>query len=211
MRGTLEHLLLKKIYANSIDGISSSLVVLTRQLGLFQEILEPIIISLIDKGSLEEEAEKCCNLTPLGRKQLTVVMTGGTFDLLHTGHVSTLQQSKLLGDVLVVVIATDKVVQNFKSHPPTNTQDERAQLVKNIRDVDAAFVGDETDFMKTVDLINPDIITLGFDQRHDEKKLFQELSSRGHKHVKIVRLKKHIPGKSTSRIVQDIIKHSYRE
>ena len=133
MRGTLEHLLLKKIYANSIDGISSSLAVLTRQLGLFQEILEPIIKSLIDKDSLEEESEDCCKLTPLGRKQLTVVMTGGTFDLLHTGHVSTLQQSKLLGDVLVVVIATDNVVQKHKNHPPTNNQEERAQLVKNIR------------------------------------------------------------------------------
>ena len=211
MRGTLEHLLLKKIYANSIDGISSSLAVLTRQLDLFQEILEPILRSLIEEDSLEEASEGCYLLTPLGRKQLTVVMTGGTFDLLHSGHVFTLQQSKLLGDVLVVVIATDKVVQNYKNHLPTNDQDERAQLVKNIRDVDVAFVGDETDFMKTVDSINPDIITLGYDQRHDEKKLFQELSSRGHKHVKIIRLKEYVPGKSTSRIVQDIIKHSYRE
>ncbi len=211
MKGTLEHLLLKKIYVNSIEGISSTLAILTRQLGLIQEILEPIMESLIEKESLIKEGEDCCVLTPLGRKQLTVVMTGGTFDLLHTGHVSTLQQSKLLGDVLVVVIATDEIVQNFKNHPPTNKQDERAQLVKNIRDVDVAFVGDETDFMKTVDLVNPDIITLGYDQRHNEKKLFQQLSSRGHKDIKIVRLKKYIPGKSTSKIVQDIIKHSYRD
>ncbi|MCG3215534.1 MAG: FAD synthase [Candidatus Heimdallarchaeota archaeon] len=211
MRGSLEHLLLKKIYVNSLEGISSSLSVLTRQLGLSNEVIEPRLLSLLEKGSLEKDDSGCFKLSKLGRKQLTVVLTGGTFDLLHTGHIFTFQQSKLLGDLLVVVIATDKTVEKSKNHTPTNSQTERAQVVKHIREVDAVIVGDENDFINTVDLIKPDLIALGYDQKHDEKKLYSKLSSRGHEHVKIIRLKKHIPGKSTSRIVQDIINHNYRE
>lgn len=210
MVGTLRHLILKKVYSNSIQEINSSLQTLSRQFELSKEQIVESIESLIHDGSITKDDEGNFSITPLGKKQFSIVMTGGTFDILHTGHIFTFEQAKMLGDVLVIVIATDKTVQKFKNHPPTNLQRERAQMVRHIREVDAAVEGSETDFFETVKLIEPDIIALGYDQKHNEKDLYQKLQERGFSHVKIVRLKEHVLGKSTSKIVQDIIKHSYR-
>ncbi|NDF30451.1 MAG: cytidyltransferase, partial [Nitrososphaeria archaeon] len=45
-------------------------------------------------------------LTDFGRTTLHVVLAGGVFDIIHPGHIYTLNAAKALGDVLVVVIAT---------------------------------------------------------------------------------------------------------
>jgi len=210
MTNTLERLLLKTIYACVINKNPSTLSALSRLLELSHDILKPILESLIEKKSIKLKSNKFYYLTCFGRKQLTVVMTGGTFDLLHTGHLFTLQQAKYLGDVLVVVIASNKTVEKMKNHPPTNNQKERARIIGHIKEVDAVVLGSEKDFMESVDIIKPDIIALGYDQYHQEEKLHKTLVSRGYAHTKLIRLKKHVVGRSTSKIVQDIIKHSYR-
>lgn len=211
MTGTIELILLRTIYSNSIKKIPSTSPALSRQLELPLLIIQPSISFLVAKGSIIKNDDDTYSLAPLGRKQFVVVLTGGTFDILHTGHIFTFEQAKLLGDVLVVVVATDKFVEEQKNHPPTNSQGERAKLLNHIKEVNAAIEGHETDFMWTVDFVKPDIIALGYNQFHNEKQLYKQLTSRGYGHVKIVRLKKNIPGKSTSRIVQDIIKHNYRD
>ncbi|MFW9851764.1 MAG: adenylyltransferase/cytidyltransferase family protein [Candidatus Thorarchaeota archaeon] len=210
MTNTLEKLLLKTIYSCTINKTPSTLSALSRLLELSHDILNPSLESLIEKNSIKIDSKNHYYLTDFGRKQLTVVMTGGTFDLLHTGHLYTLQQAKYLGDVLVVVIATNKTVEKMKNRPPTNDQKERARIISRIKEVDAVVLGSEKDFMVPIDIIKPDIIALGYDQFHQEEKLHQTLVSRGYAHTKLVRLKKHVIGKSTSKIVQDIIKHSYR-
>jgi glycerol-3-phosphate cytidylyltransferase/FAD synthetase len=210
MTGTIERLLLKTIYSNSIKQIPSTVSTLSRLLELSQPILEPILNNLVERGSLSISSDDQYNLLELGRKQLTVVMTGGTFDLLHSGHLFTFQQAKLLGDILTVVIATDRTVEKEKNRHPSKTQDERVMVVNHIKEVDVAVIGSEIDFMETVNLIQPDIIALGYDQYHDEKQLFDTLSKNGYSHVKIIRLKEYIPGKSTTKIMQDMMKHNYR-
>ncbi|MBY9000004.1 MAG: FAD synthase [Candidatus Heimdallarchaeota archaeon] len=211
MVGTLQHLLLKKIYSNYLQKIHSSVPTLSRQLELNQDDIKLSLSEMVNDGSVIETTVQQFSLTDLGRKKFSVVMTGGTFDILHVGHIFTFEQAKMLGDVLAIVIATDKTVQRFKQHPPTNSQKDRVSLVRHLREVDAAIEGSEADFFDTVEFIQPDIIALGFDQKHNEKDLYKKLNERGLSHVKIIRLKKHIPGKSTSKIVQDIIKHSYRD
>ena len=210
MTNTLEKLLLKTIYSCIINKTPSTLSALSRLLELSHDILIPSLENLIEKNSIKLDSNDFYYLTSFGRKQLTVVMTGGTFDLLHTGHLFTLQQAKYLGDVLVVVIATNKTVEKMKNHPPTNDQKERARIVSRIKEVDAVVLGSEKDFMDPIDVIKPDIIALGYDQFHQEEKLHKTLVSRGYAHTKLIRLKKHVVGRSTSKIVQDIIKHSYR-
>ena len=202
---------IKQIYVNALNGTKSSLSSISRQLGFSLESVSSVIESLIEKGSVEVDSDNNYRLTNLGRKQISVVLTGGTFDILHVGHLFTFNQSILLGDVLVVVLATDKNVQKLKNHTPTNSQEDRVELVAHVKSVDAAILGDEHDFMKIMDLVQPDIITVGYDQKHDEKELYDTISSKGHSHVKIVRLQKHVSGKSTSKIVQEIIKHNYRQ
>ncbi|MHA1346086.1 MAG: adenylyltransferase/cytidyltransferase family protein [Candidatus Heimdallarchaeaceae archaeon] len=211
MVGTLDHILLKKIYSNNLHKISSTIQTLSRQIHLSQDIIKTSIFEMVSNSTIAESNEHHFHLTELGRKKFTVVMTGGTFDIIHTGHIFTFEQARMLGDVLVIIIATDKTVQKFKQHPPTNSQKDRAELVRHLREVDAAIEGSETDFLDTIEIIQPDIIALGYDQKHNEKDLYKKLNERGFSHVKIIRLKKHVLGKSTSKIVQDIIKHSYRE
>lgn len=206
-----DKLVIKQIYINSLKDIKSSFTSVSRQLGLSLEYVNTSVESLIEKGSIEVDYQNNYHLTELGRKQISVILTGGTFDILHVGHLFTFNQSKLLGDVLVVIVATDKNVEKLKNHPPTNSQKDRTEIVDYVKGVDAAILGDETDYMKMIDIVNPDIIALGYNQKHDEKELYKAISARGYPHVKIIRLQKHVSGKSTSKIVQEIIKHNYRE
>ena len=47
-----------------------------------------------------------------------IVLAGGVFDIIHPGHIHTLNAAKALGDVLVVAIATDNTAQKMKKRPP---------------------------------------------------------------------------------------------
>ena len=149
-----DKLVIKQIYINTLKDIKSSLTSVTRQLGFSLEYVNTSVESLIEKGSIEVDNQNNYHLTKLGRKQISVILTGGTFDILHVGHLFTFNQSKLLGDVLVVILATDKNVEKLKKHPPTNSQKDRAEIVEYVKGVDAAIVGDETDFMKMIDIVN---------------------------------------------------------
>ena len=211
MLGTEDKKILRQLYINNLKGITSNFSSLTRQIECPAALSRSFLYSLAERESIIVDSENNIQLTDLGRKQLSIVMTGGTYDILHIGHLFTLEQAKLLGDVLVVVLATDNTVMKLKNHPPANKLDERAQVLESVRYVDAVVKGSETDFMSTVDLINPDIIALGYNQSENEKTLYKNISARNHSHVKIVRLQKYVPDKSTSRIFQDIFNHSYRK
>ena len=51
-----------------------------------------------------------------------IVLAGGVFDIIHPGHIHTLNAAKALGDMLVVVIATDKTAKKIKKRPPLHNQ-----------------------------------------------------------------------------------------
>lgn len=107
------------------------------------------------------------------------VMASGVFDILHTGHVSYLEQAKAAGDELVVVVACDSTVRKRK-HEPVTPEAMRLRIVQSLKPVDMAVLGKDTgDFFETVAEIRPDIIMLGFDQTFDEKELQAQLDERG--------------------------------
>ena len=64
------------------------------------------------------------------------VITYGTFDLLHYGHVTLLQRAKELGDYLIVAISTDEFNWNEKHKKCYFSYEERKRLVESIRYVD---------------------------------------------------------------------------
>ncbi|MDO4517756.1 MAG: glycerol-3-phosphate cytidylyltransferase [Bacillota bacterium] len=64
------------------------------------------------------------------------VITYGTFDLLHYGHVNLLQRAKALGDYLIVAISTDEFNWNMKGKKCYFSYEERKHLVEAIRYVD---------------------------------------------------------------------------
>ena len=68
------------------------------------------------------------------------VITFGTFDVLHVGHVRVLNRAAELGDRLVVGVSSDALNFSKKGRNPVFTQDERLEIVSNIKVVDAVFV-----------------------------------------------------------------------
>ena len=132
------------------------------------------------------------------------VMASGVFDILHLGHLHYLEESKKLGDELFVVVARDETVKKLK-HEPITSENIRLELVSALKPVDKAMLGHEEDKYKIVEEIKPDIITLGFDQVHDEEKIKTELAKRGLK-ISVERLPKFdhdLDG--TRKIIQKII------
>ena len=97
------------------------------------------------------------------------VLAGGVFDIIHPGHINTLNAAKKLGDTLVVVVATDKTALKMKKRKPLHSAELRQELVSSLSMVDLCIIGDEDDIFKTVDLVKPQIIALGYDQTHQEK------------------------------------------
>ena len=128
-----------------------------------------------------------------------IILAGGVFDIIHPGHIHTLNAAKALGDVLVVAIATDKTAQKMKKRQPLHNQKLRRELVSCLSMVDMAVIGHEEDIFETVKEVKPDIIVLGYDQVHQEK-FINDGCKRINLDVKIVRLQSPIPELSSSEI-----------
>ena len=128
-----------------------------------------------------------------------IVLAGGVFDIIHPGHIHTLNAAKALGDVLVVAIATDKTAQKMKKRPPLHNQELRRELVSYLSMVDRAVIGHEDDIFETVKEIKPNIIVLGYDQIHQEK-FIDNGCKRINLNVEIVRLQSPVPELSSSEI-----------
>ena len=128
-----------------------------------------------------------------------IVLAGGVFDIIHPGHIHTLNAAKALGGVLVVAIATDKTAQKMKKRPPLHNQELRRELVSYLSMVDKAIIGHEDDIFETVKEIKPDIIVLGYDQIHQEK-FIDDGCKRINLDVEIIRLQSPVPHLSSSDI-----------
>lgn len=121
------------------------------------------------------------------------VMATGTFDILHPGHGVYLEESKKLGGEnakLYVVVARDSTVKRRKRVPIVG-EDQRLELIKMLKPVDEAYLGDPNgDVFKIVYEIDPDIITVGADQNHDISRLQAAIDKRGLK-AKAIRVEKY--------------------
>lgn len=142
------------------------------------------------------------SLTEFGRTALHVVLAGGVFDIIHPGHIHTLNAAKVLGDVLVVVVATASTAVKMKKRTPLHTEEHRQELVGSLSMVDLCLVGREGDIFKTVEIVKPDIIALGYDQVHQEKFITDGCKSLGLE-VRVARLQSPIPEFSSSKIEKE--------
>ncbi len=103
---------------------------------------------------------------------LRVVVTNGTFDLLHIGHVRYLQAAREFGDMLVVGVNSDASVRGYKEPGrPVVPQDERAEIVAALRCVDYATIFDESTAARLVEALQPDIYVKGGDYAPGGKSL----------------------------------------
>jgi rfaE bifunctional protein nucleotidyltransferase chain/domain/rfaE bifunctional protein kinase chain/domain len=94
----------------------------------------------------------------------TVVATGGCFDLLHPGHVHTLEAARALGDCLVVCLNSDASVRRLKGEGrPIVAQEDRAAVVRALRCVDDVVVFDEDTPEAVLERLRPDVWAKGGD------------------------------------------------
>ncbi|MBB5960250.1 rfaE bifunctional protein nucleotidyltransferase chain/domain/rfaE bifunctional protein kinase chain/domain [Saccharothrix tamanrassetensis] len=95
-----------------------------------------------------------------------VVATGGCFDLLHAGHVRTLEAARALGDCLVVCLNSDESVRRLKGPDrPVTRQHDRAEVLRALGCVDEVVVFGEDTPERVLAELRPDIWVKGGDYR----------------------------------------------
>ena len=117
------------------------------------------------------------------------VMAVGVFDLLHAGHLHYVEQAKTLGDELVVVIAHDETVR-LQKHEPVTGQELRRRMVEGLKPVDTAIIGNPpgVPIFEILKTIEPDIIALGYDQKHSIDSIKEGMEKHGFGHVRVMRV-----------------------
>ena len=103
----------------------------------------------------------------LRSKNKKVVFTNGCFDILHLGHKTYLNQSKALGDFLIVAINSDESVKLLKGDDrPINNQELRSKNLMNLECVDEVVVFSEETPLKLIESLLPDVLTKGGDYNY---------------------------------------------
>lgn len=194
----LEKSILIELYLSKINGKSPIDSIRTKK-GISEEIINSKIDKLVINKLVKEDR---LTLTELGRSSLRVVLAGGVFDIIHPGHIHTLNAAKALGDVLIVVVATDNTAVKMKKRQPLHSKEQRQELVNSLVMVDLCLVGQEDDIFKTVNLVRPQIIALGYDQVHQEK-FITDGCKKIDLDAKVARLQSPIPESSSSKIEKE--------
>ena len=193
-----EKIILATIYTCQIEE-KDSFELIKKKSMLSTDVINSKIDELIKNHLVNEDRN---TLTEMGRNSLCIVLAGGVFDIIHPGHIYTLNAAKKLGDVLVVVVATDNTAVKMKKRRPLHTQEQRQELVNSLSMVDLCLIGQEKDIFKTVNHVKPQIIALGYDQAHQEKFITE-----GCKEIKldakVARLQSPIPESSSSKIEKE--------
>ena len=189
--------ILSTIYVCQIDG-TDPIKKIKEKTAFTDDEINSKIEELVKKQLVN--ADK--TLTESGRDVLKVVLAGGVFDIIHPGHIYTLNAAKELGDVLVVVVATDNTAVKMKKRRPLHSQEQRQELVNSLSMVDLCLIGQEDDIFKTVNTVRPQIIALGYDQAHQEK-FITEGCKKISLDAKVARLQSPIPDSSSSKIEKE--------
>ena len=137
----------------------------------------------------------------------TVVATGGCFDLLHAGHVSTLRSARTLGDCLIVCLNSDASVRRLKGPDrPLVPQADRAAVLGALACVDAVAVFDEDTPEALLDRLRPDVFAKGGDYAAEELPETALLASWGGRTV----ILPYIEGRSTTRLLEEMVLRGLR-
>ena len=93
-----------------------------------------------------------------------IVITFGTFDLLHIGHINILKRCKEYGDKLIVGISTDKLNYDKKKRYPIYNETDRLNIIKSITYVDDVFLEESLELKREYIIKkNADILIMGDD------------------------------------------------
>lgn len=111
----------------------------------------------LDQLKVEVEARRS-----MGQR---VVFTNGVFDLIHTGHVSLVEQASQFGDFLIVAVNSDASVRRLGKGPerPINAEHDRAKVIGSISGVGAVTIFDDDTPLRLIETLKPDVLVKGSD------------------------------------------------
>ncbi len=136
----------------------------------------------------------------------TVVATGGCFDLLHAGHVRSLEAARALGDCLIVCLNSDASVQRLKGPDrPLVPERDRAAVLEALRCVDAVAVFVEDDPTAILRSLRPHVWAKGGDYAARELPEAAALEEWGGQTV----LVRHVPGRSTTNLIEEATRRRF--
>ena len=104
---------------------------------------------------------------------MKIVITFGTYDIFHKGHLNIINRAKALGDKLIVGVSTDQLNFNKKQQYPIYSQQDRKDIISNLKSVDEAFYEESLEKKREYILkYKADILVMGDDWkgRFDEFK-----------------------------------------
>ncbi|OIX99041.1 MULTISPECIES: adenylyltransferase/cytidyltransferase family protein [Pantoea] len=79
---------------------------------------------------------------------MTRVITFGTFDVLHIGHINILERAKSFGDHLIVGVSSDALNLSKKNRYPVYNESDRIKILQSLRFVDEVFVEESLELKK---------------------------------------------------------------
>ncbi|HET6628128.1 MAG TPA: adenylyltransferase/cytidyltransferase family protein [Nocardioidaceae bacterium] len=92
------------------------------------------------------------------------VITFGTFDLFHVGHLRVIERAAALGDRLVVGVSADALNERKKGRAPVFSQDERLAIVAALKPVDEVFVEESLELKRHyIEQFKADVLVMGDD------------------------------------------------
>jgi rfaE bifunctional protein nucleotidyltransferase chain/domain len=130
-----------------------------------------------------------------------VVLTNGCYDILHPGHIRTLEGARSLGDVLILALNTDSSVQRIKGPTrPFFDEKTRAALALQLEAVDAVTLFDEDTPRDLIAALLPDVLAKGADWVHFVAGREEVEAAGGVVHTLALE-----PGFSTSNIAEQVL------
>ena len=130
-----------------------------------------------------------------------IVFTNGCFDLLHPGHIGSLEQARALGDALIVGLNSDASVRQLKgAGRPVLPERERAEILAALECVEAVVIFDDLTPREVIARLLPDVLVKGGDWPGDQIVGREEVEAAGGRVVSIPV----VPGYSTTAILRKI-------
>lgn len=107
-------------------------------------------------------------ISALREKKQKIVFTNGCFDIIHSGHIHYLQESRKLGNILIVGLNSDASIKRIKGPTrPINQESERITVLSALQMVDYITVFSEDTPIQLIDRILPDVYTKGGDYSYE--------------------------------------------
>lgn len=102
-------------------------------------------------------------------KKYKVGYTQGVYDMFHIGHLNIIKHAKEQCEYLIVGINSDNLVQNYKNKLPVINENDRMEIVRNIRDVDEVVLADTLDKEQMLRKLSFNAIFIGSDWQNDPR------------------------------------------